>query len=225
MLKKIIIGAVIIAAVGVGVIFLIPWGEYESTLEKSEINTEESIDSTGSKVPSLSLLLGNYTITSGADAQAELLFDVDGLKQTKGAFEDFSVAFNIAEDFTQSTLNVTIQTASINTGNSMRDEHLAEEDFFDIANYPEIVFNASNVSETDTAYVATGELTLLEETKALNVPFKHLGNGTDKNGNDFEAFEGNFVFDRTAYGMEEVSGAGNIVTVSFYCELILRDNI
>lgn len=220
MLKKIIIIVVVLIVVAVGVFFLIPWGEYESKLEKSQVNQEVTVDSSGTEVPSLSLIQGDYSITSGEGVQAELLFDVEGLKKTKGAFEDFSVDLNVAEDYTKSTLNVTIQTASINTGNTMRDEHLAEEDFFNIPNYPQIEFNSSTLTRTDTGYVANGELTLLAETKVLNVPFKHLGNGTNSSGEDFEAFEGNFVFDRTEYGMEEVSGAGNVVTVSFYCELI-----
>lgn len=220
MLKKIIIGGIILIVIGVAVFLIVPWGEYESNLEKSEIQEEIVVDSAGTVVPSLSLIQGNYSVASGEGAQAELLFDVDGLKKTKGAFEKFSIDFNIAEDFTQSTLTVNIEAASIKTGNGMRDEHLAEADFFDVKKYPTITFSASTVAQTDTAYVAKGELKLLDATNPIDVPFKHLGKGTNKNGVDFEAFEGNFTFDRTAYGMEEVTGAGNVVTVSFYCELI-----
>ncbi len=223
MLKKIIIGAIILVAIAVAVIVLVPWGEYESTLEKSEITQEESIDSSGTIVPSLSLIQGNYSVVSGENAQAELLFDVEGLKKTKGAFEKFSINFDITDDFTRSTLVVEIESASINTGNTMRDEHLAEEDFFNVANYPSINFSSAVIVQTDTGYVAQGDLTLLESSQAIGVPFKHLGNGTNKENESFEAFEGSFVFDRTEYGMEEVSGAGNVVTVSFYCELLLKE--
>jgi polyisoprenoid-binding protein YceI len=158
---------------------------------------------------------------SGENSQAELLFDVEGLKKTKGAFEKFSIDFDITEDYTRSTLVVEIESASINTGNTMRDEHLAEEDFFNVSNYSSINFSSSAIAQTDTGYVANGELTLLESSLPIDVPFKHLGNGKNKSDQSFEAFEGGFVFDRTEYGMEEVSGAGNVVTVTFYCELIL----
>lgn len=220
MLKKIALLIVVIAALGIGVFFLIPWGEYESNLEKSEVTQEVSTDSSGAVIPSLSLISGNYAIESGENAQAELSFDVEGLKKTKGAFETFVINFEIAEDFTQSQLAVEIQSASINTGNSIRDEHLAEEDFFDVEKFPLISFESSAVTQTDTGYFATGILTLLDEMKEIDVPFKHLGNGTDKNGNNFEAFEGGFSFDRIEYGMQEVSGAGNVVTINFYCELL-----
>lgn len=222
MLKKIIIAAIVLLIIAVGVFFLVPWGEYESKLEKSEVEEVETIDSVGNTVPTLSFISGDFYVKSGEEAQAELLFDVDGLKSTKGAFEDFEVAFTIGEDFTQSNLTVTIQSATINTGNGMRDEHLAEEDFFNVTKFPTITFTANTMVSSDTGYVATGELALIGKTKPLDLPFKHLGKGTDKNGNDFEAFEGNFVFDRIAYGMEEISGAGNIVTVTFYCELIAK---
>ena len=125
MLKKIIMAGIILAVVGVGVFFLVPWGEYESKLEKSELEEVVAVDSVGNTVPTLSLISGNYYVKSGEESQAELLFDVDGLKSTKGAFEDFEVDFTIAEDFTRSNLKVTIQSATINTGNGMRDEHLA----------------------------------------------------------------------------------------------------
>lgn len=223
MIKKIIIAGVIIVVLAVVAFFVIPWGEYESKLEKSDVQEEVVTDSTGTVIPSLSLIQGTYSVTSGENSQAEILFDVEGLKKTKGAFEEFNVSFEIPEDYEQSKLTVEIQSASINTGNSMRDEHLAEEDFFHVTEFPIIKYEASTVAMTDTGYIANGNLLLLEASNPLEVPFKHLGNGTDKNGNEFEAFEGTLVFDRTEYGMEEVSGAGNVVTVSFYCELILAE--
>jgi len=222
MLKKIIIAGVIILVLAVAAFFLIPWGEYESTLEKSEVAQEVSTDSSGSVVPSLSLIQGDFFIESGKNEQAELLFDVEGLKATKGAFEKFSVNFNIDADYKSSALTVNIESNSINTGNKLRDEHLAEEDFFDVHAYPEIKFESTQIEDTDTGYVAKGSLTLLDAVNPIDVPFKHLGNGTNKNNKAFEAFEGQFVFDRIAFGMEEISGAGNIVTVNFYCELLKK---
>ena len=223
MIKKIIITAIILIAVAIAVFLLVPWGEYESTLEKSDIQEEVAVDSTGEVIPSMSLIQGEFGVVSGENAQAEIIFDVEGLKKTKGAFEKFTIDFSITEDYTRSTLMVNIESASINTGNGMRDEHLLDVDFFNVVAFPEIDFSSSSIMLSDTAYIAQGELTLLETTKAIDVPFKHLGQGENKNGEAFEAFEGSFEFDRTEYGMEEVSGAGNVVTLSFYCELILKE--
>ena len=127
--------------------------------------------------------------------------------------------FDIAADYHQSELTVVIQAASINTGNSMRDEHLLEEDFFHAEKYQTILFESKEIIDGDTSYLAMGDLTLMNKTSAIDLPFKPIGNGTNADGEAFEAFEGSFVFDRIEYGMEEVSGAGNIVTINFYCEL------
>lgn len=220
MVKKIIIGIVVLAVIATTIIILVPWGGYESKIDKSAVNQEIETDSTGTIIPTLSLIEGTFIAASKDSANAEILFDVDGLKQTKGAFEGFDIRFNIKPEFTQSELTVSLESQSLNTNNSMRDEHLMDADFFDTKNYPTITFKSSQVEQTDTGYVAKGELTLLDNTKAIDVPFKHLGGGENNESIAFEAFEGNVSFDRTEYGMEEVSGAGNLVTLTFYCELI-----
>lgn len=222
MVKKIGIGIAIVAVIAAVLFFVVPWGEYESKIDKSAVNQAVEKDSTGNVIPSLSLIEGVFVAASKDSSNAEILFDVDGLKKTKGAFESFTIQFDIKPDYTQSELTVSIASNSINTNNGMRDEHLLDADFFDAATYPEILFNAATIAISDTGYVTKGELTLLDATKPIDVPFKHLGNGKNDDGVAFEAFEGNVVFDRTAYGMEEVSGAGNVVTLSFYCELVAQ---
>lgn len=222
-IKRILAVGIVLAIIAGAVLYFIPWGEYESKIEKSEVVTEEVVDSTGNVVPTLSTIQGLYKIESGEGVQAEILFHVEGLKNTKGAFEEFSIAFEVPEDYTQSKLTVDIAAKSINTNNSMRDEELLGEDFFRVEEYPEINFEATSISQTDTGYVAHGDLTLMGKAKPLEVPFKHLGKGVNDNDEAFEAFEGQFEFDRTAHGMEEVTSVGNIVTVNFYCELLSSD--
>jgi polyisoprenoid-binding protein YceI len=217
MIKKIVIIGSIIVVLGVIVMFAVPWGEYESNLEKTELeNTVEYDESAEITAPSISE--GSYSVDSKDNNGAEILFMTSGLKDTKGGFDEFNISFNVAEDFKQSTLNVEIQTSTINTGNTMRDEHLLEEDFFHVEEYPLISYVAEAIDFGDTSYVAKGSLTLNGTTKELDVPFLHLGGG-EKDLVPFEAFEGTVVFDRTQYGQEESSGAGNEVTLSFYCEL------
>lgn len=223
MLKKVIIIGVILIVLGAIAFMLVPWGEYESKLEKSEIEKVVELDSTtGEIIPSMSLIEGKYSVESGENSHAEITFQLDGLKDTKGGFDKFSIDLKIPEAYTESKLKVEIQAKSINTGNEMRDEHLLEEDFFDTKKFPKITFESEVVEFLDSSYVAKGNLTLLKETKPLEVPFKHLGAGKNDAGKEFEAFEGTFSFDRIAFGMKESASVGNIVTVSFYCELIKK---
>lgn len=220
MLKKLLILGFIVAAGGIAFFFYITSGEYESQLEKSEIIQEEAqLDSLGKLKASLDELEGLYQVKSGKGVAAELLFTTDGLKNTKGAFEDFTIDFEIPDDFTSSSLNIIIETKSINTGNAMRDESLLEEDFFNEPLYPQIEYKSKSISFVQGQYEAQGKLTLNGTTKELNLPFEHLGKGENENGDDFEAFEGSFEFDKTKYGQEEVKGTGNTVTITFYCEL------
>lgn len=218
MVKKIVIGVVIVGVIGILAVFLIPWGEYESQLEKTELSNQVEEGDSWKDNLTLDGLEGTYYVDSTQKNRAEILFLTEGLKDTKGGFDGFTITLNMPDDFKNGGINVWIDTKSINSGNAMRDEHLMEEDFFHAEKYPSITYNSSKIELGDTSYVAKGELTLNGLTKALDLPFKHLGGG-EKDGVPFEAFEGSVIFDRTQYGQQESSGAGNEVTISFYCEL------
>lgn len=220
-MKKYIFAGIMVLVITAAIIYVVPWGNYESQLDKSELteNSEEK-DSSGQTIPSLDQIEGHFTLDTAHKNKAEILFEIDGLKDTKGAYEKFDIQFDIAEDYTNSKLNVVIDAGSVNTNNSMRDESLVSDEFFDVQQYPTIEYHANEIAVTDTGYVAKGNLTLMATTKELEFPFKHLGNGTYDNEIPFEAFEGTFVFDRTEYGMPEEGGVGNLVTIHFYCELV-----
>ena len=220
MLKKIIIIGGIIIVLGVVTLLIIPWGEYESDLEKSEI--EEAVEFTqdeSTEPVSLDELEGIYSVSKSEETEAEITFNLEGVKVTRGGFDQFEISFDVKDDYTQSELRVDIVTSSINTGNGMRDEHLVEEDFFDAEKFPSIIYTSSSIELGDTSYVAKGEITLNGTTKSLDVAFLHLGGG-DNDGRAFEAFEGHAEFDRIEYGQEESSGVDNLVKLSFYCELV-----
>lgn len=223
MLKKIVFAIIVLVAISAAILYVIPWGNYESNIQKTEIlETTVQTDSTGQVVASMDLIEGDYFMKTGEDFIGEILFDIDGLKNTRGAYEKFEVSLTVPDDYTSSTLDVIIDAGSVNTNNSMRDESLVSDEFFDVKKYPEIRYSGKAVELSDTAYVAKGELTLMASTKSLDVPFKHLGSGTYDDGRVFEAFEGVFTFDRTQYGMKEEGGVGNDVKISFYCELVVR---
>ena len=69
--------------------------------------------------------------------------------------------------------------ATINDGivKLSNEEFQSYADFFDTKKFPKITFESEVVEFLDSSYVAKGNLTLLKETKPLEVPFKHLGAG------------------------------------------------
>src|SRR3954463_12230842 len=67
------------------------------------------------------------------------------VSKTRGRFGSFSGTVTVAEDPLQSSVEGTIDPASISTGDVKRDEHLRAADFFDVEQFPEITFRSTRV--------------------------------------------------------------------------------
>lgn len=118
------------------------------------------------------------------------------------------IVFN-PDDLAKSSFRVTIKTESINTDNETRDEHLKEETYFDVKNYPMIRFVSSSVKVMDKKglYQTTGILTVKNKSKEITVPFT-----AEKNGNGW-TFSGSFKINRKDYGIGGSSTLSDEVTV------------
>jgi polyisoprenoid-binding protein YceI len=103
---------------------------------------------------------------------------------------------------------VTIKSESINTDNSMRDEHLKEEDYFDVKKYPLISFVSGNFQKAGkNQFVVSGRLTIKKETRDIQIPFT-----VDKSGNGY-LFTGTFKMNRRDYEVGGGSTISNELTV------------
>jgi polyisoprenoid-binding protein YceI len=93
-----------------------------------------------------------------------------GFMSVKGTFDKFKGTVDVDEtDITRSKVDVTIETASINTGIDKRDNHLRSPDFFDVAKFPAMTFVSTRVeagSDKDKLNV-TGNLTIKGVTKQV----------------------------------------------------------
>lgn len=95
-----------------------------------------------------------------------------------GAFEDYSAEVNFSpENLDESSIDVTIQVASINTKNERRDGHLKSADFFNASEYPAITFTSDRIESADgkNNFVAYGTLTIKDVSKDFELPFTLLG--------------------------------------------------
>lgn len=219
-----IIGSLVV--VGGIVLYMIPWGTVESDIQKTELsvqsNSSDSTSTEGEKVVKGNLNdvpVGKYSASTENKDNMEVLFYVEGLKKTTGKFESFQVDFSINEERLNSELKVVIQAASIFTNNTMRDEHLNGDEFFNTTKYPTIEFSSQSITETDTNYMANGNLFFLGQTKPMELPFKYMGQGQNESQETIYAFEGSFQFNRIDYGMEPDNSVGDVVDVNFYVEL------
>ena len=100
-----------------------------------------------------------------------------------------------------SSVTVTIEAASVTTGNEQRDGHLKTPDFFDIANYPQITFVSTNVERDGSEWDITGDLTINGVTKSVTIAFEETGSAKDPFGNTRVGFEGELTIDRTEWNL------------------------
>ena len=102
------------------------------------------------------------------------------ISDVTGSFKDFTVALKSEkDDFSDAEVHSTIKVASISTDNTMRDNHLKSDDFFNAEKFPEINFKSTSFEKLDdNKYKITGDLTIRDVTK--NVTFDATLNGTLK---------------------------------------------
>lgn len=108
----------------------------------------------------------------------QIMFGVShlGFSTSYGKFLDYegSIEFNRSEP-EKSKVEIIIQTGSIDMGDEKWNEHLKNEDFFNVEKFPTMIFKSTDIKVTsdDTAKII-GDLTILEETKpvTLDVVFK-----------------------------------------------------
>lgn len=123
--------------------------------------------------------------------------------KVRGSFNDFegSGTFDPA-DPTQSTIQLTIQVASIDTRNDDRDNHLRTGDFFDAEQFPEISFVSTAVRQTgDDEFEVTGDLTMRGITLPVTIDFDFEGAATDAFGNQRIGLDGEATINRKDWGL------------------------
>ncbi|MEZ4416767.1 MAG: YceI family protein [Gemmatimonadota bacterium] len=95
----------------------------------------------------------------------------------KGTFRDFDVhlIYDPANP-ASSSVDVTVQVASVETGNERRNTHLQSGDFFEAERYPTITFKSTAVRRvSDSQLIASGDLTIKGTTKRIELPITVLG--------------------------------------------------
>ena len=123
--------------------------------------------------------------------------------KVRGSFTEFAGSFDLnASNWPASTAQLTIQVASIDTGNEHRDGHLRTNDFFDAPNYPQITFTSTRVERTaQDTFAVTGDLTIKGTTRAVTVEFVYTGTAVDPYGNTRIGFEGISTINRSDFGI------------------------
>lgn len=100
-----------------------------------------------------------------------------------------------------SSVTVTIKTASIDTGSADRDAHLRSADFFDAENNEDITFVSTHVERDGADWAVTGDLTINGVTRSVTVDFEETGSARDPFGNLRIGFEGATAINRKDWNL------------------------
>jgi polyisoprenoid-binding protein YceI len=126
------------------------------------------------------------------------------MSSVTGKFTDFGGTVNLDRaNPASSSVEFSIQTASVDTANPDRDKHLRSADFFDVEKFPTITFKSTKVaagSAKDT-YNVTGDFTMHGVTKRITIPVTFLGFAKDPWGNERAGFELSTTLNRKDYGI------------------------
>jgi polyisoprenoid-binding protein YceI len=124
------------------------------------------------------------------------------VSRTKGRFADFSGTVTIGEDPLDSSVEVEIQAASIDTRDETRDGHLRSPDFFDAEQFPTLTYRSTRVTPAGPGtWTVDGELTLHGVTQPVPLTVTFEGGAKDPWGGSRIGFTAKAEIDREAYGL------------------------
>jgi len=147
---------------------------------------------------------------------SEIQFKVKHLviSTVTGSFKSFEgTVESETEDFEGAKVNFSADTASIDTNQAQRDEHLKSADFFDSEKHPKLSFSGILTSTGDESYTLKGDLTVKDVTKPFEFAVEYGGNMTDFYGQNKAGFEITGKINRKEFGLEwsAVTEAGGVV--------------
>jgi polyisoprenoid-binding protein YceI len=137
-----------------------------------------------------------------------------GFSYVAGRFNGFNGSATWDEsDAGRRSLEITIQTESVDTGNERRDQHLKSPDFFNAKQFPVMTFKSTNIKDAqvdgyEAAWEVTGELSLHGVSKPLTFVLRQIGRGEDRRGSYNVGLQTDFTIKRSEFGMTNMIQMG-----------------
>lgn len=107
------------------------------------------------------------------------------ISEVAGHFNSYELKTdNLIDSLENSSLEFSIDTSSIETGISDRDNHLKSADFFDAEKFPKIIFRSTEIKKVDDeSFKAKGNLQIKDVTKPIELNVNYGGQIVDPWGN------------------------------------------
>jgi polyisoprenoid-binding protein YceI len=120
------------------------------------------------------------------------------IAKVRGRFREFEGWLDIAERPEDSSVEVVIQAASIDTGDQQRDAHLRSPDFLDVEQFPQITFRSTSVAPggDPDRYVVVGDLSIRGVIRPVTLDVELEGVATDPWGGTRVGFVGSGEINR-----------------------------
>jgi polyisoprenoid-binding protein YceI len=164
------------------------------------------------------LLLGTcYASAQNTVSRAAITFKTKnlgiGVDGSVGGLQA-TVHFN-PNDLANASFDALVDVNTLTTDNSLRDEHLKSDEFFDVAHYPKILLKSIAIShKSGNRYTGQFNLTIKNKTKTIEIPFTYTTKG------DLSDFTGSFKINRLDYAVGGSSlTLSNEVTISIDAEI------
>jgi polyisoprenoid-binding protein YceI len=151
--------------------------------------------------PSLDLAPATWAIDPG-HAEVAFIGRHFGLTKVRGRFTGINGEVVVDDPVERSTIDVTIDMASVESGSRDRDEHLRSSDLFDVAAHPTANFRSTGIvvaSPLDGRI--DGELTIKGITRPVWLDVDYLGQVTDPWGGERAVFSASTVINREDFGV------------------------
>lgn len=144
------------------------------------------------------------------------------ISTVEGHFSDFDITATATDTFDNADFTVDIKTASIDTDNDRRDDHLRSADFFDAEKFPSIAFKTTSFEKSgDNTFTLKGDLSMHGVTKPVTLEGKVNGIITDQRSGKLKAgLKLTGTINRLDFGVgEESASIGNEVEMTIHTEM------
>ena len=123
------------------------------------------------------------------------------LTKVRGRFSKISGTFEIGDDPSESSVEVTIDMNSVESGSRDRDDHLRSSDFFDVANFPEATFRSTSLTWSGAEANIEGELPIVGITRPVSLDVVYVGSVGDPWGGQRAVFSASTEVNREDWGL------------------------
>ena len=150
------------------------------------------------------------------------------ISKVRGQFTDVAGVVHVAEAPEDSSVEVVIQAASVQTGDGRRDDHLRSPDFLDVERFPTLEFRSTSVEGSGERWKVSGDLIIHGVTRPVVLDVEYNGAGASPWGTQVASLSARTEIDREDFGLTwnqalETGGVlvGKKVVVEIEAEAIL----